>query len=318
MLSERLRNRRLKGRPWREAPLPSQAVLDVPTMLTEPELQLLHWLGAEYWSGEGKILDGGCFLGGSTASLASGVAAGGKETAGEPPIVTYDLFRLDQFMPVHLSDADAEELDEGDSFRGIFDRNIAPWSELVEVREGDITQYGWSGEPIEVAFLDLLKTWPLNDYVLREFFGSMIPGRTILVQQDFTHEFCPWIHVTMGMLDDYFEQLDFLDYYSAVYLLREPIPAEVLATRTARDLTAEQMIGYMDVAIAPAEGEIRGTLEVAKAMLLRIVRGEDAMTEQLAAVRSEYAASERVLTSADMVAGWGTLIGTWGLRLRGR
>ena len=176
MLNERLRNRRLKQRPWREAPTPPRGVLDIPTMLTEDELRLLHWLGTEYWSGEGKILDGGCFLGGSTGALASGVSTGGKAGADERPIVTYDLFRLDQFMPVHLSEADAELLDEGDSFRPVFDRNIAPWSELVEVREGDITQHGWSGEPIEIAFLDLLKTWPLNDYVTANFFGSMIPG----------------------------------------------------------------------------------------------------------------------------------------------
>jgi hypothetical protein len=301
--------------PWRDSPGPPEWVYEIPTMLDARELQLLHWLTSTYYTGEGKILDGGCFVGGSTAALASGLEGRTDLSTDGPPIVTYDLFELDPFMlnffPEH------PELEEGDSFRPFYDRNLAGQSHLLTVREGDITKFGWSGEPIEIAFLDLLKTWRISDYVLENFFGHLIPGRSIVVQQDFVHEFDPWIHVTMGMLDPYFETLDFLERFSSVYLLREPIPEEVLRTQTRKDLSAEQLVEYMDVAIAPTGGEIRGVLEVAKANLLRQVEGEDAMAAHLELIRSEYK-SLRVLEGAKMIEAWSALVGTWGIKLRGR
>ncbi len=305
----------LGGRPWRTGPDPPTEVMQIPAMIIDDERRLLHWLAWDYWSGEGKILDAGSYLGASTAALASGLAA-----RGEPPsdwvIASYDRFVLDYFMLAQLPPE--SELDEGDSFRAIFDHNLAPYAGLVDVREGDLAEIGWSGEPIEIAFFDVLKTWPLSDFALRTFYPAMIPGRTVIVQEDFVSEFCPWVHVTMGLLDPYVELLDLLEWGSAVYLVREPIPDEVLQTRTARDLTPEEIVAHMDTAIAPATGEVRGTLEVAKGTLLRWVDGFDAMEAHLDRVEAEYEGSYRVVRSCEIVRAWGMEMSYNALRLRGK
>jgi hypothetical protein len=302
-------------RPWHTSDDPPENVSAIPAMITPEERRLLYWLGREYYSGAGRILDAGCYLGGSTTALASGLAAR-PERPTERPIVTYDLFVLDFSMLIDLP-ADTA-LDEGESFRGLFDENVEPYADLVEVRAGNVLDIGWSGEPIEIAFLDLLKTWPVNDYVTREFFGHFIPGRTILLQQDFVHEFAPWIHVTMGMLAPYFELLDAFDWCSATYLLQEPIPREVLETRTRKDLTPKQIVEYMDRAIAPMSGDARGTLEVAKAVLLLLVEGPEAMRRQLDLVDEKYPHSERIQRSVELAYGWGMMMGYRELRLRGK
>jgi hypothetical protein len=302
-------------RPWRDGDDPPERVGAIPAMITDDERRLLYWLTREYFTGEGAILDAGCYLGGSTAALAAGLA----DRAEVPPgakITSYDLFLLDYFMLVDIPDDMG--LDEGDSFRPVFDRHLAGYEQFLDVREGNILEHGWSGEPIEIAFLDVLKSWPINDFVLEEFFGSMIPGRTIIVQQDFVHEFAPWIHVTMGMLSPYVELLDMFEVCSSVYLLKAPIPEAVLKTKTGKDLTPAEIIGYMDTAIEPATGEVRGTLEAAKATLLRLVEGREAMEAQLDAIEAEYDGSWRVARSVEMVQAWGTMMGYRDLKLRGK
>ena len=51
-------------RPWSEDPL--RAPLGAETMLSTGELDFLHWLGKSQYSGAGRVVELGSFLGGST------------------------------------------------------------------------------------------------------------------------------------------------------------------------------------------------------------------------------------------------------------
>jgi hypothetical protein len=285
----------LEGSPWREQELP-QEVLDVPSMITADERRLLYWLARHYYTGDGAILDAGCYLGGSTLALAAGLRDGGAGELAGSPIFSYDLFRVDEGMTPDLR-AEAG-LQEGDSFRPLFEENLGECLRYCNVLEGNILDHGWVGDgPIEIAFLDVLKRSNLNDFAVETFFGEFIPGRTILVQQDFVHEFCPWIHVTMGYFDPYFELLDLFDFGSAVYLLREPIPPDALKMSIERDLPPDEKIRLMDRAIAPLSGEMRGIVECAKACLLHHVVGPQAMDAHLHYIEARYARSDQVMRS---------------------
>ena len=153
----------LHGRPWRATSLP-QEVLDATTMLSVEERQLLAWLGESHWSGAGAMVDGGCFLGGSTLALAHGVRSNARAQSGR--IDVFDLFEVEPYM-VDLYFTDTA-LAAGDSFRGEFDRRTAAVADLLEVHEGDFGAIGWDGRPIEVLFVDIAKTWLLNNVVVSQ------------------------------------------------------------------------------------------------------------------------------------------------------
>jgi hypothetical protein len=153
---------RLVRRPWRDVSLPSDAV-GIPTMLSKMERRLLYSLARDYASGDGAIVDAGSFLGGSTAALLAGVRDRPTAWSG-PPVASYDLFRVDDYMvPKFFAD---DRLRVGDSFRARFDQHVDRFDVPHAVHEGDITQIGWTGEPIDVLFLDILKSWEINDAVL--------------------------------------------------------------------------------------------------------------------------------------------------------
>jgi hypothetical protein len=67
----------------------------------------------------------------------------------------------------------------------VSDANTVQVADLVRVHEGDLLANGWSGDPIELLFVDFSKTWALNDFIVKEFFPSLIAGRSVVVQQDF-------------------------------------------------------------------------------------------------------------------------------------
>ena len=59
--------------------LPFPPGLGVPTMLTKRELDYLHWLGSSL-TGEGRVVELGCFLGRSTTAIVEGCGAPASPT----------------------------------------------------------------------------------------------------------------------------------------------------------------------------------------------------------------------------------------------
>jgi len=61
---------------------------------------------------------------------------------------------------------------------------------------------------------------------MTRFFPHLIPGISLVIQQDYIHFALPWIHITMERLAEYFETLDYFRSGSAVYRLKRALPAE--------------------------------------------------------------------------------------------
>ncbi|HVE67749.1 MAG TPA: hypothetical protein VNB64_04135 [Solirubrobacteraceae bacterium] len=265
-------------------------------MLSPRERRLLYDLGRG-WTGAGAIVDAGAFLGGSTTALAAGL----RDRPGRPPgarVVSYDRFVVEPYtVDEFFSGAGAPGM--GESFRAQFEANLGDLAPLVEVRAGDIRQLGWDGTPIEVLFLDVLKSWDLNDFVLREFGPHVSPGSTI-VQQDYLWGQNPWVQITMEVLDDWLELVDAMWNGSAVYRVRGPLPPEALASGVAK-LAPDEKLALLDRAIARWSGAERGMLECGRAMLLGEQLGPDAARRQLALVRHEFARAPMVMDCAERV-----------------
>lgn len=254
------------GTAWRQAPVPAASAA-VPTMLLPDELRLLHHLGQEYYSGAGAIVEGGAFLGGSTVALADGVRRNRlRRRSNVKPIHTFDRFEVEEYTRHYFADGRPA----GASFLDEFRRNIAPYDDLVEVHPGDIMNQRWSGEPIEILFVDVAKSPRLCDWVIWQFFGSLIPGRSLVIQQDYLYqENVAWLYVAMEVYADYFEYVCDTELNSVVFLHVRAIPPSALRPDTVERLSIEEQRTLMDRAAAKFSGRQREVMLAAKADYLR-------------------------------------------------
>ena len=256
---------RLRDGTWRSRPVPL-ASAGVTTMLNYDELRLLEALTEDYWSDAGMIVDAGCFLGGSTVAMASGLRKRG--IANRKLIHSYDLFEVEDwtrgvFFP--------QTVRAGDPTRPLYERNIAPLADLVAVHEGDITLTQWCGEPIEILFIDVAKHWTVCDWITTNLFPHLISGKSVVVQQDFLcHWWTGWLHITMEYFADYFERICDTEVNSVVFLHTKAFPQGALKLDLVSGMSREQHIELLDGAAARFSGEQAKYLHQAKAHFLEI------------------------------------------------
>lgn len=260
---------RLRDGAWRRRSVPL-ATVGVPTMLIDDELRLLESLTEDYWSDAGLIVDAGCFLGGSTVAMASGLRKRGF--ANRRLIHSYDLFEVEDWTRgVYFP----QTVSAGDTTRPLFDRNIAPFADLVDVHEGDITLTQWGGEPIEILFVDVAKHWRVCDWITTNFFPHLIPGKSIVVQQDYLfHCFTGWLHITMEYFADYFERVCDTDVNSVAFLLTKPFPESALKPDLIASMSREQHVALLEGAASRFSGKQAELLHQAKAHFLEIFNYE--------------------------------------------
>jgi SAM-dependent methyltransferase len=258
---------------WRERAVPD-ACANVPTMLVPDELRLLNHLADAHYSGAGCIVDAGSFLGGSTIALADGLRRNlrRRRLHEEKRIHSFDRFEVEEYTRGTFF---PESMQVGESFRDLFERNIADYAPLVEVHAGDVLDHSWSGGPIEILFIDIAKHWTICDWVTRQFFPSLIPGRSIVVQQDYLyHHWVGWLHVTMEFYSDYFAYLCDTEVNSVAFLYTRRIPDDVLREKTVESLTTAEKIELMDRAAARFEGPRREMLVSAKQHFLEMLEAD--------------------------------------------
>jgi SAM-dependent methyltransferase len=250
------------GTKWRRDPVPA-ACADIPTMLVPDELRLLHHLAENYASGSGAIVDAGPFLGGSTVALAAGLRR--NHNRGERLIHSFDRFEVEEYTRgVYFP----ESTPAGTSFREQFDRIIAPHAELIEVHAGDICEQSWNNEPIEILFIDVAKHWKVCDWVTWQFFPHLIPGRSLVVQQDYLyHHWVGWLHVTMEYYADCFEYVCDTGVNSVVFLNTKKVP---VVRETVGRLTRDERAALADRAASRFEGHKRELILSAKAHFLEM------------------------------------------------
>lgn len=185
----------------------------VPTMLARRELNYLHFL-ASTLDDRGRVIELGCFLGGSTAAINAGLADDAKLNR---PILVYDGFRA---PPASAFEADPRLGDFGieadASFRDQYERQHRAYLDQLVIREGLIPESCSDDQartlyreqaPIELLFVDVAKSWNVHVSVVRAFLRHLIPGG-VIVQQDIGDFRTPWIVVHMWQLREYLEPMD--------------------------------------------------------------------------------------------------------------
>jgi len=270
--------------PWSELVLPERLAA-TPSMIVPDERALLYALARDHPFERGCIIDAGCFLGGSTLSFALGLRA--RADGRRVPLHTYDRFVLDEETPLAFPQW-LEGLGEGDEFRQLFDRNVGDELALTDVHQGDVLQERWGGEPIDVLFIDLAKSWKVSDHVHRQWLPALTPDAGVLVQQDYVHERCPWLHVLMELLSDYLEFRAVVGGISTVFRCRRAIPASALPADLREQLSADEMIALFDRSAERFAGQDRGIVECARAVLLKDVDRTEEARRQVASTADRW------------------------------
>ena len=245
---------------WRSIDVESR-VLTAKSLLSAEERKFLFYLAREYFSGSGSIIDAGAFLGGSTLALAKGLSKNSRQIQSLPRIHSYDQFIVSPALQDFLRTYFRINKEIGSSFRYEFNKQIEECESRLVVHEGDILEETWSNSPIEILFIDVCKSRAINSHVVKQFFGSLIPGVTLIVHQDYHHPYHTWIHVTMEYLSDFFEIIEQKIDGSMVFGLRKSISQPRLDQCVAYAFSADEQISLMDAAIDPHRCAPAGTTD---------------------------------------------------------
>jgi hypothetical protein len=208
-----------------------QAALDAPGMLVWFERIMLAWLTSELYRGEGEIVELGVFIGSSTISLASGLSLNKKVPADKllKRIHAFDRFTGD-YECNWIRQNTKLKIGKDNNFLSAYRENIKNYEKYVDINAGDLCEKTWDKGDIEILFVDVLKAPALADKVVNEFFPSMMPGKTILVMQDYLFHILPYTVIVMEHFADYFERAGDTWRNSVCYVNTKPIPAELMAS----------------------------------------------------------------------------------------
>lgn len=217
-------------------PLP-ETLKKHPSMMSLVEREVLYGLASNYYEGKGAIIDAGVFLGASTRIFGKGVSVNAQksEIIGQfkKPIVTFEHGQLGKGMMGFFErhGVDTTDLIEGTSFVPLLRKMIKDVRPMIDLRVGDILKQKWDKTPIEILFLDVVKSAEINQFVFENFFPRLIPGKSIVIQQDYFIDRLPFLKISQELLDPYFEYIGNAQS-SGYFLLKKKIPAKAIKDAT--------------------------------------------------------------------------------------
>ncbi|HEX2836860.1 MAG TPA: hypothetical protein VHN77_01900 [Phycisphaerales bacterium] len=265
--------RTIARRPWSRMD-PAKLVFPI-TQTTWEERALLYWVASAYYKGEGAIIDAGCLAGSSTHALGLGLLENPRVGAAKM-LHAYDLFRFEDYMRGAFSTIGEGGRAVGESFLDLFERLTAEVSGVTRVHAGDFLQERWEvgaggsggGGPVEVLFVDLAKNWELERHCSATFLPALIPGRSLLIQQDYFHVWCPWIHLRMDLLREFVEFAAYVPSGTAVFVVKKPIPRHLSELDLRAHTTVPDQVAKLERAASAYTGDAWAFVTLARAVLL--------------------------------------------------
>jgi hypothetical protein len=231
------------------------------SMLSMFEISMLYGICRHNYQGHGEIVDGGPLLGIGTYAMARGLAHNSQVADKRKRIYSFDLW-LTAGMGDYIAGAQ-------ETTGSVFDRFLEinrDYLDQIYPSPGDIRTLTWTGRPIEILFVDLAATPELNAWVLRNWFTCLIPGESILIQQDYVNFAEWWIAVAMEYFHDCFTSIEYVYGASAVFRCVKPI-----SPRRIEDflqLAPEDNVSLMRDAISGAPRSVAQVLKCGLARLL--------------------------------------------------
>lgn len=199
-------------------------------MTSKNEQDYFAKYGEKLYSGKGEIVDLGCWLGSTTIPLVAGLLKNSAFTSSKRKVFAYDTFVWSDVMKDGVAGTNlVGKFKEGDSFLEEYKIRTKKYTDKIKICDGDLKEIGWNGNKIEFLLVDAMKNWELTSAIVKDFYSSLIPNVSYVLQQDFAHYFTPWIHLLHWHLRDYFDFIeDIPKASSVVYKYVNQIPPEKL------------------------------------------------------------------------------------------
>ena len=237
----------------------------VRSMLSGVEVALLYALAKDEWTGAGEIVDLGCFYGFTTWCLASGMRA--NQSVGEAAklnrLYAYDLFLTDGYEK--WIDG-GETVHTGSIFKDFLNLN-GEHTDYVVPCPGNLLQMQWGSKPIEILHIDAAKDWTLNGWIVSKMFPALIPGTSIVLQQDYIHYYEYWVIITMEYFKDKFKHIYTIFGSTAAFRCIEQI-TETEACVELSKLTLDDQCRLMLSAMSKQSASAQEVMKTAYAKLL--------------------------------------------------
>jgi hypothetical protein len=130
--------------------------------------------------------------------------------------------------------------DIGSDFSDYLKHALTPFDGMVKLHLGDITQMSYEGK-IEILFLDILKTMPVFLHCNTLFMGHLVPGLSLVIQQDYYWHENWYINAYMEMLNDYFIIVDSAET-SCVFLNTKAVPDKYCKSNFFTSLSSVEIV----------------------------------------------------------------------------
>jgi len=271
MSAHQLRRRMARMRPRHAFLREHPPTGDLVGMTTPEEQSFLYDFARRVYTGRGEIVDLGCWLGSTTIPLAAGLAENAVVAADRVAIHAYDLFRWETWMEKHLAGSSlAGSQRPGESFQPLFERLLGAHRSRVRITAADLTRADWQPRrEIELLFNDAAKSWELANALLRTFYVHLVPGLSLVVEQDFAHHFTPWVHLLHWRLRDHFEPLLHVPYSGSMsFRLVRPL-AGALPSRDLgfSDFGEDEVAAAFERSLALVEPPMRPSVWASRVMV---------------------------------------------------
>lgn len=226
-------------------------------MMTPREKGLLYWLAKEVYSGEGIIVDAGIFLGASTYAFASGfkennIINNSARTYAKP-ISSYDIAiwvgSMDRYKdnPAFKELFKDNNISAGNSFEIILQELLSDHLDVVDLRVGDIIQLAETENLVEIVFYDCLKNSERDVAAFNAFCPKFIPGKTIVVQQDYFYQSAPHHKIRQEFLSPFFTYLGHIRD-SAVFRLEQAVHKGYFTNDPVESLSLAEKLALIEQA----------------------------------------------------------------------
>jgi hypothetical protein len=266
------------------------------------EQKYLQWFARDLYEGKGMIVELGCWLGSLTQALCRGLESNSSISEKCGRIQVFDLFKWEHNMEDTCKafnlPCSGRYLD-GDDYKALYEEVMQAHLPLLSVTRADLSSAMCRLGAIELLIVDAMKYEALCDNISRQFYPSLIEGKSYLIHQDFMHFYESWVHISAYRLRDYIAPVyEVLDAGSFVFKCLRAPPGNLLGfEKSIAEVEDSEIDAAYDWAIGLLDPRTRNVLAAAHTMAYVHKKDFSRAIDLYAAYRKEYPAETSLTPS---------------------